>query len=210
MSNITPIAYDAESEAYLKRFPELRPLIAEFGAAGPRLHYENFGRNQGLTWGLDAPVATTPAAPVETVATRPAAPMYGNDAAGWDAWMTAGRQAAEGVNEMPGVFSAYGTVPTDDKAANALFYPGSTPAAVPAANPLLSGNPMMGGVASTPGVMSAASNPLLSGGSSFDQITAAGPDTYAAPLIEVVGQRGSMSPEEAAAYMRGQEYYFGR
>lgn len=215
MSNTVPIQYDAESEAYLQRFPELRPLLTLYGPQGPRLHYENFGKNQGLTWGLNAPTQAGPATPPETVSTAPLPALYGNDAAGWDAWMNAGRRAAEGVNQMPGVFSDYGSLPTDDAAARALFYPGSAPAStssgMSAPNGIAAATPMSG-ISALAGTASAPvpGNAMQSGGSLFDRITAAGPEAYAAPLIDVVSHRGGMSPEEIGEYLKGQEYFHGR
>jgi hypothetical protein len=59
--------------------------------------------------------------------------MYGNGAENWDSFRKQAQAATQGINQMPFVFSDYGAIPADNKAANALFF------SAPAINPLLSG-----------------------------------------------------------------------
>lgn len=205
MSNIP---YDAESEAYLQRYPDVRVLIPFYGANAARAHYNAYGQNEGRTWGAAPVVApAAPAEPVETAATRPLPAMYGNDAAGWDAYIDAGRRAAEGINQMPGVFSDYGGVPTDDKAANALFQ-GKTTASPAASNPLLSGMATGGSAFGAPIGGAMASNALLSPSQQFARILDMGQEAFATPVHQMVDERGgSIAPEDLAFYVKGKEYY---
>lgn len=207
MSNTVPVTYDAESAAYLKRYPELRPLLAVYGADGARLHYNTHGKTEGRTWGAAAPVAAAPTGPVETVSTAPMPAMYGNDARSWDAYMKAGRTATEGMNQMPGVFSDYGSIPTDDAAAQKMFYPASNGGT--SANGMASGGPLM---ASALAALTGQGGGLQQGGqssgtSTFDRIINAGPEAFSNGLITEYGLRGGMTPDEMKFYMQGRDYY---
>lgn len=127
---------DPDEVAYLDAHPDVFAAMQTGQVVSPKAHYEQFGKAAGWTWGK--PVAT-PAATPTTTATAVSAPasMYGNAPENWASFIDQGRAASAGINQMPWVFSDYGSIPADDKAANALFY--QAPAAVPTGNPLLTG-----------------------------------------------------------------------
>jgi len=145
---------DPNDIAYIKRYSDVAAAVPTYGANTAKLHWQNFGHKEGRTWGVDAPVAAAaPAAPVATPANTALPASYGTDAASWDAYMQSARQATEGMNQMPFVYDDYGSVPIDNAAANALFYPQGSATTAAASNPLLA--------AAATAPTQASSNPLL-------------------------------------------------
>lgn len=205
MSNTLPMT-DAESEAYLQRYPDVRALIPFYGANAARAHYDVYGKGEGRTWGAATPTPAAPAAPVKTAATEPQPAMYDNDAASWDAYLKSARSAAEGINQMPGVFSDYGNVPIEDAAARALFYPQSSPATASQAPQAMSALASLTGM----GQDAMMSQPVgaLSPSQQFARIMDMGQGAFETPVHQMVDQRGgSISPEELAFYVKGREQW---
>ena len=122
---------DPDAIAYLKRYPEVGAAVELYGPETAQLHYATWGKDAGWKWGRDADPAPAPAA--ATPAAPPPPSMYGNGAENWDSFRKQAQAATQGINQMPFVFSDYGAIPADNKAANALFF------SAPAINPLLSG-----------------------------------------------------------------------
>ena len=160
---------DPEALAYLKRYPDVAAAVATYGPDTAQIHWQNFGQKEGRTWGAAAPVvAAAPTTPAATPANTALPASYGTDQNSWDAYMQSARQATEGMNQMPFVYSDYGSIPIDDKAVNALFYPQGSATMAAASNPLLAAVPAQ----ATPA--QASGNPLLG----------SGPFRYEAPTIE--------------------------
>lgn len=124
---------DPDAIAYLKRYPEVGAAVEQYGPDTAQIHYATWGKDAGWKWGRDADPAPAPAA--ASPATPPPPSMYGNGAENWDSFRKQAQAATQGTNQMPFVFSDYGAIPADNKAANALFF--SAPAIAPAINPLM-------------------------------------------------------------------------
>ncbi|ALN73543.1 hypothetical protein [Aureimonas sp. AU20] len=126
---------DPDAIAYLKRYPEVGAAVEQYGPNTAQIHYATFGKDAGWVWGREPEQPAAQPAQAPAAAAMPS--MYGNGADNWDSYRKQAQAATQGINQMPFVFSDYGSIPTDDKAANALLYAGS--ATAPAVNPLLAG-----------------------------------------------------------------------
>ena len=209
MSNTKPVQWDAESEAYLQRYPELRSVLALYGSNGARLHYQNHGKGEGKVWGLQQPApATATAGPVKTVGTEPLPASYGTDAGSWDTWLKGARQATEGMNQMPGVFSDYGNVPIDDAAARALFYPQTAGQQAGTAAGTPNPQAMQSALAALTG--GSAQQPVgsMSPSQQFARILDMGPGAFEASPSQYMDQNGgSVSADDWYFYNKGRDYY---
>ncbi len=131
---------DPDAIAYLNRYPDVAAVVPQYGPNTAQLHYDKWGRAAGLQWGQDQ----APAQAVQETPVSAGPSIYGNDPENWNAYREQARAGTEGINRMPFVFSGFPTIPRDEKAAMALFYPGASaaPAAQAPQNPLLAGPQM--------------------------------------------------------------------
>jgi len=152
---------DPEALAYLKRYPDVAAAVATYGPDTAQIHWQNFGQKEGRTWGAAAPVvAAAPTTPAATPANTALPASYGTDQNSWDAYIQSARQATEGMNQMPFVFSDYGNVPIDNTAATSMFYPQGSATGAAQSNPLLAGIAQ----AAQPQPQVGQANPLLAAG----------------------------------------------